>query len=93
MYDRKQEVKTTDIYDLASITKIAATTICVIKLQQEGLIDIDKPLTTYLPDIVDSTPYQNMIIRTMMVHQAGLRDWIPFYTKTLKDGEARSSHL
>jgi beta-N-acetylhexosaminidase len=86
-YDRKQEVKTTDIYDLASITKIAATTICVIKLQQEGLIDIDKPLTTYLPDIVDSTPYQNMIIRTMMVHQAGLRDWIPFYTKTLKDGK------
>lgn len=86
-YDRKQEVKSSDLYDLASITKIAATTICIIKLQQEGLIDIDKPLTTYLPDIVDSTPYQNMIIRTMMVHQAGLRDWIPFYTKTLKDGQ------
>ena len=86
-YEKTREVKTTDLYDLASITKIAATTISVVKLQSEGLIDIDKPLTYYLPDIVDSTPYQNMIIRTMMVHQAGLRDWIPFYTKTLANGQ------
>jgi len=86
-YDKKRKVETTDIYDLASITKIAATTICLVKMVKEGLIDIDKPLTTYLPDIVDSTPYQNMVIRTMMVHQAGLRDWIPFYTKTLLDGQ------
>ncbi|MBI3134994.1 MAG: serine hydrolase [Bacteroidetes bacterium] len=86
-YDKIRAVENSDIYDLASITKIAATTICVIKMQQEGLIDIDDPLTKYLPDIVDSTPYQNMIIRSMMVHQAGLRDWIPFYTKTLVNGK------
>lgn len=86
-YDKKQKVELTDIYDLASITKIAATTISLIKLQKEGLIDIDKPLTFYLPDIVDSTPYQDMIIRHMLAHQAGLRDWIPFYTKTLVDGK------
>ena len=71
---------------MASITKIAATTITVIKLQHQGLIDIDQTLGKYLPDLVDSTPYQNMVIREMMAHQAGLRDWIPFYTKTLLDG-------
>lgn len=86
-YDKKRAVKNDDIYDLASITKIASTTIAIIKMQQEGLIDIDNPLTNYLPDIVDSTPYQNMVIRSMMVHQAGLRDWIPFYTKTLVNGQ------
>ena len=85
-YDKKNQVLTTDIYDLASITKIAATTITVIKLQHQGLIDIDQTLGKYLPDLVDSTPYQNMVIREMMAHQAGLRDWIPFYTKTLLDG-------
>lgn len=85
-YDRTKKVEENDIYDLASITKIAATTITLIKLQQEGLIDIDQPLTKYIPDIVDSTPYQNMVIRKMLAHQAGLRDWIPFYTKTILNG-------
>ncbi|MDA7803029.1 serine hydrolase [Crocinitomix sp.] len=86
-YDKKRPVLNDDIYDLASITKIAATTISLIKLQQEGLIDLDQPLTTYLPEIVDSTVYQNMIIREMLAHQAGLFPWIPFYRQTLIDGE------
>ncbi|MGB1102727.1 MAG: glycoside hydrolase family 3 N-terminal domain-containing protein [Crocinitomicaceae bacterium] len=86
-YDKKRPVSYRDIYDLASITKIAATTITLIKLQKEGLIDIDKPLTAYLPEIVNSTPYQNMVIREMLAHQAGLFPWIPFYKKTLlEDG-------
>lgn len=90
-YDRSREVKKTDLYDLASITKIAATTISLVKMTQDGLIDIDKPLTKYIPDIVDSTPYQNMVIRRMLAHEAGLRDWIPFYTKTLLNGKPDSS--
>lgn len=86
-YDKKRAVKNSDIYDLASITKIAATTISLIKLQKDGLIDIDAPLTKYLPDIVDSTPYEKMKIRHMLSHQAGLQPWIPFYTQTLIEGQ------
>ena len=87
-YDKKRPVSNYDLYDLASITKIAATTISLIKLQEEGIIDIDQPLTTYLPEIVDSTPYERMIIREMLAHQAGLFPWIPFYKKTLlADGQ------
>lgn len=88
-YDRESPVKTTDIYDLASITKIAATTISLIKLEAEGLIDLDSTLSTYLPEIVDSTPYQNMILREMLAHQAGLFPWIPFYTETMENGELK----
>lgn len=87
-YDKNRPVSYRDIYDLASITKIAATTISLIKLQKEGIVDIDQPLTSYLPEIVDSTPYQNMVIRQMLAHQAGLFPWIPFYKKTmLENGE------
>lgn len=86
-YDKKNKVKTDDIYDVASITKIAATTASLIKLQAEGKVDIDNPLTYYLPQFVDSTRYQKMIIRQMLAHQAGLHPWIPFYTKTLTDGK------
>ena len=85
-YDEKTKVKNSDIYDLASITKIAATTITLIKLQKDGLIDIDKTLGFYLPELVDSTPYKNMVIREMLSHQAGLHPWIPFYTATLENG-------
>jgi beta-N-acetylhexosaminidase len=90
-YDRKQEVKTSDLYDLASITKIAATTVSLIKLQQEGIIDLDKTLYDYLPEFVDSTPYRNMVLREMLAHQAGLFPWIPFYSKTLINGELDST--
>ncbi len=92
-YDKKQPVINSDIYDLASITKISATTISLIKLQEEGVIDIDKTLGDYLPALVDSTPYKKMVLRQMLAHQAGLFPWIPFYTKTLNDAGEPSSTI
>lgn len=86
-YDKKRKVSNTDIYDLASITKIAATTVSLIKLQKEGIINLDDKLTRYLPEIVDSTPYQNMVIRHMLAHQAGLFPWIPFYSEVMTAGK------
>lgn len=85
-YARKRAVNKEDVYDLASITKIAATTISLIKLQQEGTIDIDRTLGDYLPEVVNGTPYQTMVLRRMLAHQAGLQPWIPFYVQTLKEG-------
>lgn len=86
-YDKKRKVENSDIYDLASITKIAATTITLIKLQKDGLIDIDNNLYSYLPELVDSTPYKRMVIRQMLAHQAGLQPWLPFYIRTVKAGK------
>ncbi|WP_051568444.1 glycoside hydrolase family 3 N-terminal domain-containing protein [Crocinitomix catalasitica] len=86
-YDKKSPVQNNTIYDLASITKIASTTISLIKLVESGQIDLDKRLTDYLPEIVDSTPYQNMVLREMLAHQAGLFPWIPFYAKTMSKGQ------
>ncbi|MFT5823878.1 MAG: beta-N-acetylhexosaminidase [Crocinitomix sp.] len=91
-FDKKQSVINSDIYDLASITKVSATTVSLMKLQKEGVLDIDKTLGDYLPALVDSTPYKKMIIRHMLAHQAGLFPWIPFYKKTLNEsGEPNSS--
>ncbi|NOQ75570.1 MAG: serine hydrolase [Crocinitomix sp.] len=92
-YDKKQPVINSDIYDLASITKVAATTMSLMKLQKEGIVDIDKTLGDYLPALVDSTPYKKMVIRHMLAHQAGLFPWIPFYTKTLNDAGEPSSAI
>lgn len=85
-YDGKHPVQNSDIYDLASVTKIAATTAAVMKLKDEGKINVDEKLGTYLPMLAGSNK-NDIVIREMMAHQAGLPAWIPFWTRTtLKDG-------
>ncbi len=84
-YDKKIKVKNDDLYDLASVTKIAASTPCIMKLSDEKKINVDEKLVTYLP-MLAGTNKENIVIREMMAHQAGLKDWIPFWTKTVDKG-------
>ncbi|MGM0646821.1 MAG: glycoside hydrolase family 3 N-terminal domain-containing protein [Bacteroidota bacterium] len=81
-YDQIRPVKDNDLYDLASLTKIAATTLSVMKLSDEGKLNIDQTLSTYFPEATN-TNKSSIIIREMMAHQARLSPWIPFYVKTL----------
>jgi len=85
-YDEEMPVKTSDIYDLASITKIVSSMASVMKMQQEGLLDVEKTLGDYLPIISDTSEYKDMVIKDILTHQAGLVPWIPFYLKTLAAG-------
>jgi len=82
-------VKTTDIYDLASITKIASSTASLMKLQSEGIVDVDSSLSAYLPDMVDTSAYKNILLKEMLTHQAGFTPWIPFYVRTLHKGKPK----
>ncbi len=86
-YKGDRAVKNSDLYDLASVTKIAATTAAVMKLTDEGKMSVDSLLAAYIPDITQGTPFHSVNIRHMMAHQAGLHPWIPFYTQTLKDNK------
>lgn len=85
-YRKGDFVKTTDLYDLASITKIAAITLSVMKLSDDRKLDIDQKLSRYLP-YLNETNKENIIIREMMAHQARLKPWIPFYVNTMKNGK------
>jgi beta-N-acetylhexosaminidase len=81
-YSNTREVNTDDIYDLASVTKIAATTFCMMKLDQEEKIDINRTIGHYLPEL-DSSTKSNLTIKQILSHRAGLASWIPFYKKTM----------
>src|SRR5580698_5104916 len=48
-YDKTERVTPDLLYDLASVTKICATTVSVMKLYDEGKIDLNKTLGDYLP--------------------------------------------
>lgn len=90
-YDKKRPVKNNDIYDLASLTKVLATTAAIMKLYDQGVIDIDKPLSQYIPFLLGSNK-QNILIREILAHQARLRSWIPFYLHTLEEGRPSIRH-
>ncbi len=88
-YEDGTPVSNSDLYDLASITKIAASTISLMKLQDEGKFSLDHTLGHYMPEIPEGNPYRDINLRKMMAHEAGLETWIPFYKETLKNGQPR----
>lgn len=85
-YEDSIPVANSDIYDLASVTKVAATTLAIMKLGEEKKISLDETLGTYLPELTGSDKY-SLVIRDVMTHQAGFQSWIPFYLKTLRNGK------
>ncbi|MCZ4409924.1 serine hydrolase [Cryomorphaceae bacterium 1068] len=88
-YDDQTPVRSTDLYDLASITKIVASTISLMKLDDLGKFDLDAPLSNYFPEIRADSPYYTMQPRRMLAHVAGLKAWIPFYVETMNEGEPK----
>jgi beta-glucosidase-like glycosyl hydrolase/CubicO group peptidase (beta-lactamase class C family) len=78
------------IYDLASVTKISATTIAVMKLYEDGKLDLNKTLGNYLP-IAVGTNKEGLTIRDILLHQAGLNPFISFYKETM-DGSGNPSN-
>jgi beta-N-acetylhexosaminidase len=86
-YENKAElVKNDHLYDIASITKIAASTLLSMHLKWKNEFDLNKSLSDYIPEVTKKTAYGSIIIRDMMAHQAGLTPFIPFYKRTLKNG-------
>jgi len=89
-YAGTRAVQTNDIYDLASITKVAATTLAGMKLVDDGRIELDKTLGDYLPELVARSPlHARMGLRDLLTHQSGLAPFVPFYRKLMKDGKLK----
>ncbi len=78
----KKPVTVESVYDMASVTKICATTLAVMKLYEEGKLDLKKKLGDYLPSVKGSNK-ENLLIEKILLHQAGLVAYIPFYKETL----------
>lgn len=76
-YDSLREVKSDDIYDLASITKIAGGTLALMKLYDDGLIQLDDPIGDYLKKL--GRKIGKVTFRQALAHQGGLYPWIPYH--------------
>ncbi len=85
-YDSLAPVEDETLYDIASITKVAATLQGIMFLQERSLINLYDKASDYLPDL-KGTNKENILISEILVHQAGLQPFIPYWKRTLKSGD------
>lgn len=81
-YDTTRAVTLFDLYDLASITKVAATTTSLMKLYDDGKFDPATKISYYLPSL-DFTDKKNIISKDILTHCAKLSPYLLFWPKTV----------
>lgn len=81
-YDSMRPVKRGDMYDLASITKVAATTLCLMRLHEQGKLHLDWHIHNYLHELKGSNK-EKITVRQLLMHEGGLLPFIPFYKKAM----------
>ncbi|UXP33782.1 beta-lactamase family protein [Reichenbachiella agarivorans] len=86
-YDSMIAVDNAHLYDLASVTKIAATTLALMKLHDEGQLDLDQTLAYYFPYLKRSNK-GDITLRKVLAHQSRIRSWIPYY----EESQRRNGH-
>jgi CubicO group peptidase (beta-lactamase class C family) len=84
-YDSLIPVQDNTLYDLASITKVAATLPAIGLLVDEGKIDLDDSIGTYLSHFIGSNK-SKITIKQLLAHQGGLKSYVPFWKLAL-DGD------
>lgn len=79
-------MRTSTLFDLASVTKVMATTFAVMLLADRGQLDVDAPVHRYLPDF-RGPRLDSITVRHLLTHSAGLVQWQPLYYQAANTAE------
>ncbi|HSL86919.1 MAG TPA: glycoside hydrolase family 3 N-terminal domain-containing protein, partial [Bacteroidales bacterium] len=82
-YENRIRIEKTDIFDLASVTKVSATLPGLMLLNSQGRFSPDQTLGYYLDEFRHSDK-KDLLMRDLLTHQAGLTAWIPFWRETVR---------
>lgn len=88
-YDKVKQVSNSDLYDVASISKMISTLPNVMQLYDKGKVTLDTQLKDMVPFFA-KTNKEDIFFKDLLTHYAGLQAWIPFYKATL-DSEGKPS--
>jgi beta-glucosidase-like glycosyl hydrolase/CubicO group peptidase (beta-lactamase class C family) len=77
-YNRQDKVTNQTLYDVASVTKVAATTLAVMKLYDNHEIQLSDRIGKYLPYLA-GTDKANLTLEELLTHTSGMPSFIPFY--------------
>jgi CubicO group peptidase (beta-lactamase class C family) len=85
-------VTPTTIYDLASLTKVIATTTSAMILEETGKLDLDRPVASYVPEL--SAPDKaGITVRMLLTHSGGLEAYAPLYSAANGSLRGRAAYL
>lgn len=93
-YDSLQPVKNDDLYDLASVTKVTTALPAIMKLVDEGELDLDSSFSEYWTPWKRRSDKRDLTLREILAHQAGLEPYIVFLSDVLKkDGSFKNRFI
>ena len=84
-YDSMHAVTDETVYDIASVTKVAATLPAIALLIEQGKINLDDTLSQHL-SIFEKSNKSSVTLRQLLAHNAGLRSYVPFWSMMM-DGD------
>jgi len=76
------------VWDLASLTKVVATTPSIMRLADQGSLDLDEAVQTYLPGFVGEGK-EEVTVRQLLEHRSGLRAFLPLNDRAETSEEAK----
>jgi CubicO group peptidase (beta-lactamase class C family) len=73
-----KKMTTAHLFDLASLTKVLATTFAIMILEDQGKLTVDEKVSKYLT-LFETEDKRNITIRHLLTHTSGLKPWYPLY--------------
>lgn len=78
-FSTSPEVMTVDhLFDIASLTKVVGTTAAIMKLHDQGHLNVDDPASKYISGFGEGDK-ATITIRHLLTHTSGLYEWYPLY--------------
>jgi CubicO group peptidase (beta-lactamase class C family) len=76
------------LFDMASVTKVAATTLAAMRLEEEGRLDLDRTVQSYLPEL-DAPEKAGLTLRMILAHRAGFEAFAELW----REARGRAAYL
>lgn len=80
------------LYDLASLTKVVATTTAAMILEEQGRLDLSRPVHAYVPEF-DAPDKAAITVRMLLTHTGGLEAYAPLYEARYDSLRGRAAYL
>jgi CubicO group peptidase (beta-lactamase class C family) len=80
-YTDTVKTRTDDIYDMASLTKVTATTPVIMQLYEKNQLNLDTPISHYVQVLLSVPDKKQQTIREALLHEAGFTPYIKFFEK------------
>ena len=84
------------VYDLASITKVASSTLLTMMSVERGMLSLDAPLSRWMPQdpsVPMDSELETRTLRDLLAHRSGLPAWIPFYLDLVAHNDSTQTVL